>query len=102
VSPTATTTYTLTVTDGNGCTASAAVTVAVNVCTASVTISEILGTSLSYSGGVGTKFVLFSSRSVDAPMSAWTRVETNSATPGTFTIPAVGSSAQLFYRIQSE
>lgn len=67
-----------------------------------VTITDILGTTLTYSGGAGTKFVLLASPSVDALMSAWTPVDTNSATPGTFTIPAVGSSTQVFYRIQSE
>ena len=67
-----------------------------------VTITDIQGASLSYSGGAGTRFILLSSPAAEAPMGAWAPVKTNSFTPGTFTIPAVGSSTQLFYRIQSE
>jgi hypothetical protein len=69
---------------------------------AAVTISNIVGTTLTYGGGSGSQFVLLTNASVDAPMSTWGRAETNPATPGTFAIPAVGSSAQIFYRIQSE
>jgi hypothetical protein len=36
-----------------------------------------------------------------APMNTWTRVATNAATPGTFTIP-VGAEQRAFYRIASE
>ncbi len=67
-----------------------------------VTIISIANTSVTYSGGSGLQFVLLSSGILDVPMGSWTRVQTNSVTPGTFTIPVVGSSSQLFYRIQSE
>ena len=67
-----------------------------------VTITSIADTSVTYSGGSGLQFVLLSSGILDVPMGSWTRVQTNSVTPGTFTIPVVGSSSQLFYRIQSE
>jgi hypothetical protein len=70
--------------------------------TASVTITGITGTTISYSGGAGAQFVLLSSPSVGAQLTSWTRVATNSTSPGTFTIPAVGSSAQAFYSIKSE
>ena len=68
-----------------------------------VTISNISGTTITYGGGGGTKFVLFKSATVNAPMSTWTTTGlTNLATPGTFTIPAVGTSDAIFYRIDSE
>jgi len=69
---------------------------------ASVSITRIAGTTINYNGGAGAQFVLLSSSSAGAPLTGWTRVQTNSATPGTFTIPAVGSSAQTFYSIKSE
>jgi hypothetical protein len=65
-------------------------------------IAGIQGTSLSYSGGSGSKFVLMKSATVNAPMTSWTRFRTNTATPGNFTIPAVGTAAPVFYRIKSE
>ncbi|HOC56728.1 MAG TPA: hypothetical protein PKI20_13985 [Verrucomicrobiota bacterium] len=58
--------------------------------------------TLSYAGGNGSQFVLLESASPTAPMSSWTRVATNSATPGSFTIPAVGTAAPKFYRVASE
>jgi hypothetical protein len=64
------------------------------------TISNIIGTTLSYGGGSGSQFVLVGSSNVAAPLSGWTRIHTNTATPGTFTI-TVGSGAQ-FYRVKSE
>ena len=69
---------------------------------ASVSITRIAGTTINYNGGAGAQFVLLSSSSAGAPLTGWTRVQTNSATPGTFSIPAVGSSAQTFYSIKSE
>jgi autotransporter-associated beta strand protein len=66
------------------------------------TISNILGTSLTYGGGAGSQFVLLSNNIVSAPLSTWTRVATNSSTPGSFVIPAVGSPSTTFYRVQSQ
>jgi autotransporter-associated beta strand protein len=66
------------------------------------TISNILGTTLTYGGGAGSQFVLLSNNIVSAPLSTWTRVATNLSTPGSFTIPAVGSSSTTFYRVQSQ
>ena len=68
----------------------------------STTISNIVGTTLTYGGGIGTKFVLLKSANVAAPLSGWDRLLTNATTPGTFTIPAVGTGAPVFYRIKSE
>ncbi len=67
-----------------------------------VTINSISGTTLTYSGGSGSQFVLLSNNIVNAPLSTWTRVATSTANPGSFTIPAVGSASSVFYRIQSE
>ena len=69
---------------------------------APVHITGIANTSLSYSNGGGSQFVLLKSASVNAPLSFWTRVLTNTATPGSFTIPAVGTGAPVFYSIKSE
>ncbi len=68
---------------------------------ASATISNIIGTTLTYGGGAGSQFVLVKSANVAAPLSNWTRVYTNLVTPGTFTVLA-GSEAAAFYRIKSE
>ncbi len=65
------------------------------------TISQIIGTTLTYGGG-GSQFVLLKSASAVAPLSSWTRVATNAVTPGSFTIPAVGTGTPVFYRIKSE
>ena len=67
-----------------------------------VTITNIIGTTLTYGGGGGSHFVLLSSATADAAMSAWTTTGlTNNATPGSFTIPAVGTSDAIFYRVLS-
>jgi hypothetical protein len=66
-----------------------------------VTISGIVGTSLNYTGGAGAQFVLVMSADIAAPISSWTRVATNTVTPGSFTIP-VGSETQAFYGVKSE
>ena len=68
---------------------------------APTTISNIIGTMLTYGGGAGSQFVLMKSASPAAPLSGWTRAHTNFATPGTFTVPA-GSENAAFYRIKSE
>ena len=67
----------------------------------STTISNIIGTTLTYGGGVGSQFVLLESMNPAAPPTGWTRVHTNFATPGTFTVPT-GSENAAFYRIKSE
>ncbi len=71
---------------------------------APATINSIApGTSghyvISYSGGSGSQFVLLSSPTVSASMDTWTRVDTNTAASGTFTVLA-GSGA--YYRVKSE
>jgi len=68
-----------------------------------VTITSIAGTTLTYTGGEGSSFTLLTSTSVTAPLNTWTVVASNPTTPGTFTIPAVGSGASpLYYSIQSQ
>ncbi len=68
----------------------------------STTISNISGTTISYGGGSGSQFVLIGTTDIGQPQSSWTRIATNTSTPGTFTIPAVGSSAIHYYRVQSQ
>ena len=67
---------------------------------ASTTISNILGTTLTYGGGKGSQFILLKSTNPAAPLGGWTRVHTNVATPGTFTVPA-GAEKAGFYRIRA-
>lgn len=69
---------------------------------APATISSLLGTTLTYGGGGGAQFVLLEASDATAAMDSWARVQTNTATPGTFTIPAVGMSAPKYYRVKSE
>ena len=57
--------------------------------------------TLSYAGGSGSHFVLLQTNNVAAPLSDWTRVKTNTSSPGTFAITP-GSDPQQFYRIKSE
>ncbi len=60
-------------------------------------------TTLSYSGGVGSRFVLLESADPALPLSSWTSVKTNdTGTPGGFTIPAVGTAAPKFYRVRND
>ena len=66
-----------------------------------VTIASINATSLQYTAGAGSQFVLVESASANALLSTWTRVATNTVTPGSFTI-STGTGAQKFYRIKSE
>jgi hypothetical protein len=63
-----------------------------------VHIATISGTTLSYSGGWGAGFVLLKC----ADLRNWQRVATNYATPGSFSIAAVGTGPATFYRILSE
>lgn len=63
-----------------------------------VTINSITATTIAYSGGAGAKFILLQSPTVNAAMSTWTTTgQTNTATPGTFTVPGAG-----YYRIESK
>jgi hypothetical protein len=64
----------------------------------SVQITRFADTALEYAGGSGTRFVLLQC----AGLCDWQRVATNLATPGSFTIPAVGTGAASFYTIASE
>jgi hypothetical protein len=66
-----------------------------------ITPNGFPGNLLSYTGGQGAQFVLLRSADVNAPLNTWTRVATNSTTPGSFTIP-VGTEARAFYRVKSE
>ncbi|HOX56770.1 MAG TPA: immunoglobulin domain-containing protein [Candidatus Paceibacterota bacterium] len=68
---------------------------------APTSINSINGSTLTYGGGGGSRFVLLHSPDADAPLSSWTRVATNSATPGSFSVPT-GSGQAAFYRIKSE
>lgn len=63
-----------------------------------VRISSFAGSTLQYAGGSGTRFVLLKC----ATLGQWQRMVTNSATPGSFAIPAVGTEAAAFYTIASE
>ncbi len=69
---------------------------------APVTISNLVGGTLSYGGGGGSQFVLMEAPDATTVMDNWARVRTNTATPGVFTIPAVGVSAPKYYRVKSE
>jgi hypothetical protein len=64
----------------------------------SVRISSFSGTSLEYSGGAGTHFVLLKCTA----LCNWERVATNSATPGSFPIAGIGTEDAAFYAIVSE
>jgi hypothetical protein len=50
----------------------------------------------------GNWFVLLGTNNVAGPLSQWARLATNGSAPGSFTIPAVGSQPQMFYRVKSE
>ncbi len=65
-------------------------------------LNGIVGTALTYSGGGGSQFVLLKSAGLATPLNAWTRVATNTSTPGSFAIPAVGTGTSVFYRIKSQ
>jgi fibronectin-binding autotransporter adhesin len=57
--------------------------------------------SINYSGGAGSKFVLLQSTNVAAALSSWTPLQTNTATPGSFSITP-GAAPREFYSIQSQ
>lgn len=69
---------------------------------APVRITGIAGTSIAYVSGSGARFILLKSASLGSARSGWARIATNSATPGSFTIPPVGTAAPAFYAIASE
>ncbi len=64
---------------------------------AAVTITNISTTTIGYTGGAGSQFVLLTSSTVNAAMNLWTPVATNTVTGGTFTTPGPG-----YYRIESK
>lgn len=94
--------YTVEVSDGT-CTEtrSVVITVVDSVPTNPVTLTGINGGQLGYTGGAGTQFVLLKSADISAALNTWTRVATNSTTPGSFAIP-VGSEPKAYYSIKSE
>ena len=65
-------------------------------------VTSIAGTSVSYTGGSGTRFILLRSDSLGTPLGDWERVATNSVTPSSFPIPPVGANEAAFYAIASE
>ena len=67
---------------------------------ASTTISNIIGATLSYGGGAGSQFVLMGTNQLSPMHTGWALLQTNTVTPGTFTIPLTG--AAHFYYIKSE
>lgn len=67
-----------------------------------VRITSVEGTTLSYTGGSGSRFVLLHSASLQSAPGNWQPVATNSVTPADFTIPPVGAAESAFYRIQTE
>ena len=58
-------------------------------------------TSITYSGGIGNRFVLVTSPDIKPALSTWTRMATNTAASGAFPISA-GPDPKAFYRIISE
>jgi autotransporter-associated beta strand protein len=99
VSPAETTTYTVTVTDGTTtCANSASGTVSVTTLSP-VHIDSFDGSTISYSGGAGSQFILLQSADPSLWLTNWIPVHTNTATPGTFT-PTGGAPA--FYSIESK
>lgn len=67
-----------------------------------VRITSVDGTTLAYTGGSGSRFVLLQSASLQTAPGNWQPVATNSVTPGTFAIPLVGGAESAFYCIQNE
>ena len=54
-----------------------------------------------FPGGGASQFVLLQTNNIAAPTELWTRVQTNTSSPGTFTITP-GAAPRQFYRIKSE
>ncbi len=57
--------------------------------------------SINYSGGAGSQFVLLQSSNVTVARTNWIRVQTNTVSPGSFSITP-GSAPVEFYSIQSQ
>jgi hypothetical protein len=93
--------FTVTATDYLGLTDTKTFTVTAIVPLNPVTITSINATGLQYMAGAGSQFVLVESASANALLSTWTRVATNTVTPGSFTI-STEPGTQKFYRIKSE
>jgi hypothetical protein len=64
-----------------------------------ITTSAIQYTGGTYSGFGGVRFVLTESTDLNAALSSWTRVQTNTASPGSFSITSSGTK---LYSIKSE
>ena len=92
--------FSVTASDYLGLTDTKTFTVTANIALNPVTLSNIVGTALSYGGGSGSQFVLLQSSNVNAPLDTWARMATNTVTPGSFTISTAAS--QVFYRVKSE
>jgi hypothetical protein len=95
----------VTVTEVNlsGCTGTAITKAVTVVPLAPVSSVSITGTSINYTGGSASQFVLLSSSNLLTIPSAWTPLFTNLSTPGAFTIPPPASgSGQLYYRVKSQ
>jgi hypothetical protein len=67
-----------------------------------VRLTRIAATSVEYTGGSGARFILLKWSSLGNALSGWERLATNSVTPGSFPIPAVGTGSSAFYAIVSE
>ncbi len=67
-----------------------------------VRIARPAGTNLDYTGGSGARFILLQSEIPTAPLTNWLSVATNTTTPSSFAIPAVGTGGAAFYVILSE
>jgi hypothetical protein len=92
--------FTVTATDYLSLTSTKTFTVTAIMPLAPVTITNVSGGAVAYSGGSGSQFVLLESANLHAQLSTWTRVATNAATPGSF--PVSNASGQSFYRVKSE
>jgi autotransporter-associated beta strand protein len=57
--------------------------------------------TINYAGGAGSQFVLLQTNDVTAPLINWTRLQTNTASPGSFSITP-GSDPEQYYRVKSE
>jgi autotransporter-associated beta strand protein len=57
--------------------------------------------AINYSGGAGSHFILLQTNNVAAPLDIWTRLQTNTVSPGSFNI-IPGSDPAEFYRVKSE
>jgi autotransporter-associated beta strand protein len=56
---------------------------------------------INYAGGAGTHFVLLQTNNISASLDTWTRLQTNTVSPGSFSITP-GSDPAEFYRVKSE